>query len=98
MANSMISIIPIQPLYSKVLVFFFFLFVCTASQAQDKNVADTIAFILHNKKDHIQQCDALYTLGTYYWNIGQPENALVVMNQSKEVAEKNKNSPSQRCI
>src|SRR4030095_14188206 len=83
------SIFRFQPLYPKVLMILLVLFVSSAAQAQDKSVADTIAFLLHNNKDHIQQCNALYELGTYYWNIGQPENALVVMNQSKAVAEKN---------
>ncbi|HZV44944.1 MAG TPA: ATP-binding protein, partial [Saprospiraceae bacterium] len=50
---------------------------------------DTVDFILNHEKNHIEQCDALYALGAFYWNMGQPENALLVMNQSMAIAEKN---------
>ncbi|HJW31650.1 MAG TPA: tetratricopeptide repeat protein [Saprospiraceae bacterium] len=53
------------------------------------SAADTIAYVLKYNKDYVRQCDALYSLGTYYWGIGQPENALLAMNQSKAIAEKN---------
>ncbi len=65
-----------------------FLFVCSHSHAQDKNTVDTISLLIKQHRDHVMQCDALYQLGTYYWNIGQVENAYFTMNQCKMIAEK----------
>ena len=79
----------IHKLSSTVLLSILFLFGSHLVPAQDKSISDTISYILKNNEGHIQQCDALYALGEYYANIGQPEHALLVMNQSLAIAEKN---------
>ncbi|HLF65505.1 MAG TPA: tetratricopeptide repeat protein [Saprospiraceae bacterium] len=66
----------------------FLLPVSSAGQAQQTSAADTIAFILKQNKKPTEQCEALYKLGAFYFTTGQAENAFLVMNQSKSVAEK----------
>ena len=56
---------------------------------QDRSAADTIAFVLQHHKKTKQQCDELYKVANYYWNIGQMDNAQQVITKSKELAEKN---------
>jgi len=58
------------------------------AQAQHKSAADTIAHLLRTQKHPTQLCDELITLGTYYWNIGDIENAQLTVNKAKELAEK----------
>src|SRR5688500_16979879 len=53
-----------------------------------RSAEDTIAFILHHYKKVEQQCDELYNVANYYWNIGQMDNTQQVITKSKELAEK----------
>lgn len=64
------------------------LFIYSNIHAQDKKAADTIASIIKNQKDHNQLCEDLYALGTYYWNIGDADDAQLAVSTCKEFAEK----------
>lgn len=75
---------------SALLLCIFFLLGYSLAHAQEKSVTDTIAHVMKNHKDYTRQCKALYDLGAYYFNIGDPESALIAMNQSKAIAEKHK--------
>ncbi len=68
-------------------VLFGALFLIAAGSIQAQSAADTIAFIIKNKKNDIQLCDDLYNLGNYYRGIGESENAYLVANQCKSIAE-----------
>ncbi len=65
----------------------FFLGLNSDIYAQDKNAIDTINFLIKHQKNHTQLCDDLYKIGNYYWNIGNSENAHLVMTRCKELAE-----------
>jgi signal transduction histidine kinase len=66
----------------------FFLLLHPGVHAQQRGVADSIAYIIEHEKNPAKQCDALYQLGASFFNNGDIENALPAIHQAKSIAEK----------
>jgi hypothetical protein len=78
----------IQKFNSTVILFIFSVCMFSNIYAEGKSAADTIDYIVKNQKSHTQVCDDLYALGAYYFNVGDAENAYLVMSKCIELAEK----------
>lgn len=72
------------------LSFILFVFLCPKIHAQDKNVIDTINYILKSKKSVELITNELNTLGNDYLNKNEMENAEWVMNEFMKYSKENR--------
>ena len=75
-------------MHAMLLLCIFLLTGSTFAQTPNERATDTIAYLVRTHKDQIKLCDELIKLGTYYWNIGDIDNAQLAVDKSKELAEK----------
>lgn len=54
-----------------------------------RSAPDTIAYIIQHTKKAEKQCDALFELGRYYFNVGEAESTFLTMTKCLAIAKMN---------
>ena len=80
----------IQKYVLKVVFFVFTFFQFLNLNAQDKSAADTIDFIIKNKKSNDLVYNDLNALGSYYLDINEIDHAELVIGKLMKFSEENR--------